>query len=74
MPTNTTCHLNIYCHEIVPTLEHNSLIVVWADAHTIVLEIESIQAEFGMAELVPEKKHREESKKRIQGETRKRIQ
>ena len=55
-------------------MEHNSLIVVWADAHTIVLEVESILAEFGMAELVPEKKHREESKKRMEGETRKQIQ
>ena len=49
---------------------HNSLIVVRADAHTIVLEVESILAEFGMAELVPEKKHREESKKGMEGETR----
>ena len=39
-------------HDIVPTLGNNSFIVVWVDAHTIALEVKSILAEFGMAELV----------------------
>lgn len=47
------CHLKVYittCN--VPTLGHNSLIVVGVDAHTVTLEVESILAELGVAELI----------------------
>ena len=37
---------------IVLTLGHNSFIVVRVDTHAIALEVKSILAEFGMAELV----------------------